>query len=47
MASGKHHADVSLIGAYATEVVAEAIVNAVIFAVPIGGLPSAQSKDKL
>jgi L-aminopeptidase/D-esterase-like protein len=43
MATGKYHADVSLIGAYAAEVVAQAIVNAVIFAEPAGGLPSVQS----
>ncbi|MCJ7812847.1 P1 family peptidase [bacterium] len=47
MATGKHHADVSLIGAFAAEVVAQAILNAVIFAEPAGGLPSAQSKDKI
>jgi L-aminopeptidase/D-esterase-like protein len=46
LATGKHHSDVSLIGAYAAEVVAQAIVNAVLFAEPAGGLPSAQNKSK-
>jgi len=46
MATGKLHTDVSLIGAYAAEVVAQAISNAVLFAEPAGGLPSAQDIDK-
>lgn len=46
LATGKHHADVSLIGAYSAEVVAQAIINAVLFAGPAGGLPSTQSKEK-
>ena len=43
MATGKHKADVSLIGAYAAEVVAQSIINAVMAARPIGGLPSVNS----
>lgn len=43
MATGKQKADVNLIGAYAAEVVADAIVNAVLFAQPAGGLSSARS----
>jgi L-aminopeptidase/D-esterase-like protein len=43
MATGKHEADVSLIGAYAAEVVAQSIINAVMAARPIGGLPSVNS----
>jgi len=37
---GKKNADVNLIGAYAAEVVARAIVNAVLAAEPAGGLPA-------
>jgi L-aminopeptidase/D-esterase-like protein len=47
MATGKKRADVSLVGAYATEVVALAIVNAVMSAESAGGLPSAQSKNSI
>jgi L-aminopeptidase/D-esterase-like protein len=46
MATGEKRADVSLVGAYAAEVVAQAIVNAVLFAESAGGLPSAQNKNK-
>jgi L-aminopeptidase/D-esterase-like protein len=46
MATGKHKSDVNLIGSYASEVVAQAIDNAVLFAEPAGGLPSAQNKTK-
>jgi L-aminopeptidase/D-esterase-like protein len=41
MATGKKNADVSLVGAFAAEVVAEAILNAVRSALPAGGLSSA------
>jgi L-aminopeptidase/D-esterase-like protein len=40
MATGKRKSDVNLVGAYAAEAVADAIVNAVLFAEPAGGLPS-------
>lgn len=46
MATGKQKADVNLIGAFAAEVVADAIVNAVLFAEPAGGLSSARSNSK-
>lgn len=46
MATGKQKADVNLIGAYAAEVVADAIMNAVLFAEPVGGLSSAHSIPK-
>lgn len=42
MATGKRKGDVSLVGSYAAEVVADAIVNAVRKAEPAGGLPSAK-----
>ena len=41
LATGKKKADVNLIGAYAAEVVARAIVNAVLKAEGAGGLPAA------
>jgi L-aminopeptidase/D-esterase-like protein len=44
MATGKQKADVNLVGSYAAEAVADAIVNAVINAEPAGGLPSAKKK---
>jgi L-aminopeptidase/D-esterase-like protein len=43
MATGKHKADVNLIGAYATEAVAQSIQNGVLAADPIPGYPSAHS----
>jgi L-aminopeptidase/D-esterase-like protein len=43
MATGKHKSDVNLVGAYAVEAVAQAIVNAVLLAKPAGGLPSARN----
>jgi L-aminopeptidase/D-esterase-like protein len=43
MATGKHKADVSLIGAYAAEMVAQSILNAVMNAKPTANLPSAKS----
>jgi L-aminopeptidase/D-esterase-like protein len=46
MATGKHRSNVNLIGAYAVEAVAQAIVNAAFFAEPAGGLPSARNKIK-
>ena len=47
MATGKQKADVNLIGAYAADVVADAIVNAILFADPAGGLSSARSNPRL
>jgi L-aminopeptidase/D-esterase-like protein len=44
MATGKQKADVNLVGSYAAEAVADAIVNAVIYAEPVGNLPSAKKK---
>lgn len=44
MATGKQKADVNLIGSYAAEAVANAIVNAVTFAEPMAGLPSVKKK---
>jgi len=46
MATGKRNADVNLVGAYAAEIVSQAIVNAVISAETIGGLPSVKSLNK-
>jgi L-aminopeptidase/D-esterase-like protein len=46
MATGKHKSDVNLIGAYAVEAVAHAIVNAVLLTKPAGGLPSSQEMLK-
>jgi L-aminopeptidase/D-esterase-like protein len=42
LATGKKKADVNLVGAYAAEVVAAAIVKAALNASPAGGLPSAR-----
>jgi L-aminopeptidase/D-esterase-like protein len=44
LSTGEVEADVNLVGAYAAEVMAEAILNAVRAAVPLGGLPSAGSQ---
>ncbi len=41
LATGAHKADVNIVGAFAAEVVAQAIVRAVRAAQPAGGLPSA------
>lgn len=46
MATGEQRSDINLIGAYAAEVVADAIVNAVLYAKPAGGLSSANSNSK-
>ncbi len=43
LATGQKNADVNLVGAYAAEVVARAIVNAVLCAEPAGGLPANSS----
>ena len=43
LSTGDKTADVNIVGAYAAEVVSSAIVNAVRFAQPAGGLPSAAS----
>jgi L-aminopeptidase/D-esterase-like protein len=40
MATGKKKIDVNIIGAFAPIVVAQAIINAVTFALPVAGLPS-------
>lgn len=42
LATGGRRADVTLIGAYAAEALAQAIVRAVLTAAPAGGLPAAQ-----
>ena len=44
MATGQKKADVSIVGAYAAEVLAQAIVRAVKAAKPAGGLPSASDR---
>jgi L-aminopeptidase/D-esterase-like protein len=44
LSTGEVEADVNLVGAYAAEVMAEAILNAVQAAVPLGGLPSHSSQ---
>jgi len=41
LATGQKKADVSIVGAYAAEVLAQAIVRAVLAAKPVGGLPAA------
>jgi L-aminopeptidase/D-esterase-like protein len=43
LATGQRRVDVSIVGAYAAEVTAQAIVNAVRHAHPAGGLPSASA----
>ena len=43
MATGARRGDVNIVGAFAAEVVAQAIVRAVMAAQPAGGLPSASS----
>jgi L-aminopeptidase/D-esterase-like protein len=45
LSTGDVEADVTIVGAYATEVMAQAVVNAVRTAVPMGGLPSAVSNE--
>jgi len=47
MATGKHKADVNIIGAFAAQAVAQAIINAVMKSEPAGGLPSARDFLKL
>ena len=44
MATGQKKADVSIVGAYAAEVLAQAIVRAVKMAKPAGGLPAASER---
>lgn len=41
MATGEKRADPNIIGAYSAQVVARAIVNAVLYAQPVGGIPCA------
>jgi len=43
--TGKHSADVNLVGAFAAEVFAQAILRAVRTAQPVSGLPSASSPE--
>lgn len=43
LATGERNADVNIVGAFAAQVVAEAILNAVRYAVPAAGLPAASS----
>ena len=40
LATGKHKADVNIVGAFAAEVMAQAVINAVTYARPAGGLPA-------
>jgi L-aminopeptidase/D-esterase-like protein len=47
LATGGQKADVNILGAYAAEVVARAIVRAVLAAQPAGGLPAASSFRRL
>jgi L-aminopeptidase/D-esterase-like protein len=47
LATGGHKADVNIIGAYAAEAMARAIIRAVLAAQPSGGLPSASSFRKM
>jgi L-aminopeptidase/D-esterase-like protein len=44
LATGKKNADVNIVGAFAAEVLAQAVLRAVRAAQPAGGLPSATSK---
>lgn len=45
VATGKHKADANIVGAFAVEAVAQAVINAVISASPAGNLPAAVRKD--
>jgi L-aminopeptidase/D-esterase-like protein len=45
LATGQKKADVSTVGAYAAEVLAQAIVRAVMTAKPAGGLPAASEMN--
>jgi GNAT superfamily N-acetyltransferase len=47
LAAGGKEADVNIIGAYAAEAIARAIIRAVLAAQPVGGLPAASSYRKL
>jgi len=47
LATGQREADVNIVGAYAAEVVAQAILNAVFAAKPAAGLPSADSQGSI
>jgi L-aminopeptidase/D-esterase-like protein len=42
IATGKHKADINIVGAFSVEVMAQAVINAVTFAEPAGGLPAIQ-----
>ena len=42
LSAGDRKADVTLVGAYAAEVTAQAILRAVLLATPAGGLPAAR-----
>jgi L-aminopeptidase/D-esterase-like protein len=43
LATNKKRADVNIVGAYAAQVVSQAILNAILSAKPIPSLPSANS----
>ncbi|NMB55500.1 MAG: peptidase S58 family protein, partial [Leptolinea sp.] len=45
LATGRHRADINIVGAYAAEVMAQAVINAVKSAESAGGLPAAQTID--
>ena len=45
LATGKHEADISMVGAFAAEMTAQAIVRAVRMAAPSGGLPGLLHKE--
>ncbi len=47
LATGQKKANVSILGAFAAEVVARAIIRAALTADPLGGLPSAKSYSRL
>ncbi len=43
LATGKHKVDINIVGAFAAEVMAQAVINAVTSAEPAGGLPSSNN----
>ena len=45
LATGRHRADINIVGAFAAEVMAQAVINAVRSAESAGGLPAAQTTD--
>jgi len=45
LSTNQHKSDINIVAAFAAEVVARAIFNAVFFAEPVNGLPTARSLD--